>query len=130
MNIDQYNKIEYINSINKSSSVEKIHSENFYEYGEKNLSGTSLVSNRNQKDYFYKSFKRWLEHRNDVISGTGYLYQDNILMRSVSPILYENPILSSFLFRLDSILTFCVDHVKTIKRSYMFTVPKDYNFFN
>ena len=68
--------------------------------------------------------------RKTKLKNAGYDYRGKILRRSLSSYLYEEEKRAEILNHVDSIFTFLVEKVKTIKTFYNYTVPKDYRDFN
>lgn len=77
-----------------------------------------------------KSPNYCLRHRNDIIENTGFAYQDVILKKSLSSVLYLEKKRELILNLMDWIFFNIVETVKDIKKSYNWNFEKEYNDFN
>lgn len=71
-----------------------------------------------------------LRHRNDIIENTGFAYQDTILKKSLSSVLYLEKKRELILKLMDWIFFNIIETVKDIKKSYNWNFEKEYNDFN
>ncbi len=78
------------------------------------------------------SYTIWerISHRHDSIKYIGFDYRGNILKKTISPIFYNDPKRAAILQYIENILSHLVDHIKMIKKSYNWAVPKNYRDFN
>jgi len=68
--------------------------------------------------------------RVEKINNLGYNYEGKILKKTLSSYLFKDPSRSEILAKIDAILYFLVEKVKTIKTFYNYTVPKNYRKLN
>lgn len=94
--------------------------------------GVNLSNNKLniQKDLNSKSYLEHIRHQNDNILNVGFDFREQILMRTLSPVLFFNLKNANILIKIDSILSFLVDHVKSIKKTYNYFLPRNYRNFN
>lgn len=111
------------NYTNNSYSREK----NIFE--KKNISGNAFL-NINKKHLDARSFKDYLEHRKDDLQNLGFDYRDQMLMRSLPAIFFKEYKRAAFLFKIEKILNYTVDHVKSLKKTFNYILPKHYRNFN
>jgi len=78
----------------------------------------------------YRSFRNKLLHRNDKILHQGFDYRGKILSKSLSNVFYLDPKRQVILDYMDEALTYMIDHIKQIKKSFNWTLPKYYRDFN
>lgn len=65
------------------------------------------------------------------IKNTGFDYNDQILIKSLSPYMFQNERLSRFILEhLQPIMVFFINKVKFLRIYYNFAVPKDYQKIN
>jgi hypothetical protein len=94
--------------------------------------GVNLSNNRLniKKDLNAKSYLEHLKHQNDHILNVGFDFREQILMRTLSPVLFFNTKNAGILVKIDSILSYLVDHVKSIKKTFNCNLPQNYRDFN
>jgi hypothetical protein len=68
--------------------------------------------------------------RIEKINYLGYNYEGKILKRTLSNYLFRDPKRAEILQKLEEIVFFLVEKVKTIKTFYNFTVSKNYRKIN
>lgn len=82
----------------------------------------------------YKGFKDIREeskHYADDLKNLGYDYTDTLMYKSLSHIMFNNPILYNFIQDyLNKVMVLYVDAVKIVKIYYNYTVKKDYKKIN
>ncbi len=78
----------------------------------------------------YNSFWNKVRHRNDNIKNTGFDYRGNILNKSLSNVFFLEPKREVLLGAIDGVLSWLVDHIKMIKKTVNWTLPKYYRDFN
>lgn len=65
------------------------------------------------------------------IKDTGYDYENNLMSKTLSPYMFGNERLSTFLLEhLQPIMVFFINKVKFLRIYYNFAVPKDYQKIN
>lgn len=69
-------------------------------------------------------------HNSDNENGFDYQSEGNIMKKNVSPALYNNVKIAGFLNALSNIMVHVINHVKNIKKSYMYGIDIDNNDFN
>lgn len=67
---------------------------------------------------------------NDDISNLGYDYKDKVLKRSISPYLLKNANISSFIEKIEPIITEIIELPKKLKAFWNFTIDKNDTRFN
>ena len=94
--------------------------------------GVNLSNNRLniRKDLNSNSYLEHLKQQNDNILNIGFDFREQILMRILSPVLFFNTKNAGILLKIDSILSFLVDHVKSIKKTFNYYLPRNYRNFN
>ena len=102
-------------------------SDYYYDDG-KNISNNKLKDVK--KDLNAKSYLEHIKHQNDNILNVGFDFREQILMRILSLVLFFNSKNASILIKIDSILSFLVDHVKSIKKTFNYYLPRNYRDFN
>lgn len=110
----------------RHKNIESPLSDYYYDNG-KNLSNNQLNI---KKDLDSKSYLEHLKHQNDNILNVGFDFREQILMRILSPVLFFNTKNAGILLKIDSILSFLVDNVKSIKKTFNYHLPKNYRNFN
>lgn len=93
-----------------------------------NMSGNEL--DVNNKYIEKKSHEWYINHRNDLIRNKGFEYRGNILKRSLSGAMFIETKRKGLLEQLEKVLVYLVDSIKHIKKSYNYTLEKDYVDFN
>lgn len=78
----------------------------------------------------YTSFWNQVRHRNDNIKNTGFDYRGQILKKSLSNVFFLEAKREVILSAYDEIITWMVDHIKIIKKTFNWTLPKYYRDFN
>jgi len=81
---------------------------------------------------FYNKFSHtyYINHRNDNIGHTGYNFLGNVLTNSLSKIFFIEDKRDGILMKLERCINFMIDSVKTIKKSYNWTLEKSWRNFN
>jgi len=93
----------------------------------KNLSGKVL----GDPEYNYHiTFWESVKHRKDNILYTGYSYRGNVLWKSLSNIFYKEDKRRNILMALEVCVTYLIDSVKMIKKTYNYALSKNYVDFN
>ena len=80
------------------------------------------------EDYRYKSrpsYFNQIKHLNDNFKNLGYDYRGQLYRKSTSPELWGNPLQIPFIGRLEAIMTFLVEHVKYIKKTFSIAHDKE-----
>ena len=92
-----------------------------------NLSGNILGE---QEYKYYLTFWDSVNHRKDNILHQGYSFRGNVLWKTLSNMFYKEDKRRNILMALEVCITYLIDQVKMIKKSYNFTFDKNYNSFN
>ena len=71
------------------------------------------------------SFLTQAKHINDIFLNFGYDYRGNILKNGTSPELWANPLQISMYGRLEAMILFLLENVKSIKKQFAFAIDKD-----
>ena len=69
-------------------------------------------------------------NRKNEILHTGYNYRDNLFMRSMSHLLFQEDKRYEILKKMEKIMVELIDQVKTIKTFYNYAVNKNYRDLN
>lgn len=64
------------------------------------------------------------------LKNTGFDYEGKILKKSLSPLIYADPVRASILDEYEKMVFFLVEKAKMIKTFYNYTVSKDYKKLN
>lgn len=96
----------------------------------KNYSGNNLDIKEPWEHFKGKSVRYCLEHRNDDIGHLGYDYRNRILKRSLSGMLFLEQKRKAILENIELTVTYLVEYIKTIKKSFNYVFEKDYRDFN
>jgi hypothetical protein len=67
----------------------------------------------------------YMKHRNDD-SGVNYDYEKNIFNKSLSPYIFKSDLMSSFLSKLQPLVSILFDHMNLIKNWKNYNVDKFY----
>jgi hypothetical protein len=70
------------------------------------------------------------DHKNDVLKNQGYDYTNTLMNRTLSNYLFRNEKVAGYLQKLNAIMVYYLNSVKTIRVFYNFTVPKNYQKIN
>jgi len=65
------------------------------------------------------------KHINDNFLNLGYNYKGNILKKMTSPELWSNPLQIPMYKQLESMITYLLEYVKEIKKSYSIAYDKN-----
>lgn len=82
----------------------------------------------NVERYRYKSRVSYLhgaKHKNDELKNLGYDYRGQILNKTTSPELWANPLQITIYGQLEALITFIVEQVKMIKKTFSIAHDKD-----
>ena len=100
--------------------------DDFYYDDGVNLSNNKFIDSLNEtNDIIY-----YLSHRNDKIKNIGYDYRKGILKKCLSGVFYLESKRQTILNKFDKLFIFMADHIKSIKKSYNYMLPKNYRDFN
>jgi hypothetical protein len=69
-------------------------------------------------------------YNSDNQKGFDYTTEGILMKKTVSPALYQNEKTAGFLDKLSNILVHTIEHVKSIKKTYMYAIDLDNNDFN
>lgn len=71
--------------------------------------------------------KQFQNNLKNSINSNSYNYSENgnLMKKSVSPALYDNPTISNFLNHLSGLVSNLVNNVKRIKRQYIITIDRN-----
>ena len=65
------------------------------------------------------------EHRNDKDLNLGYDYRETLLDKSISSVLYGDDKRNKILKRINDLCVYMVDSVKNIKKTFIYSVPRN-----
>lgn len=68
-----------------------------------------------------------LRHKHDNIKNDGYNYQDNLLPRTLSPVLYKNNTMSEFLKYLNNMTVIMIDTIMPVRNIFFYSHNKYFN---
>jgi len=72
----------------------------------------------------------YIKHRNDKLKHTGYDYENNLLRRTLSSQMFNNPITNEFLSYLQGLLVWQIEATLVVRNFWNFTVSRYYNKHN
>lgn len=75
-------------------------------------------------------FRYKIRHRHDQLLHRGFNYHGNILYKTLSSAMFLEPKRELILAQYEKVLSFLVDTIKHIKKSYNWTVDKDEIYIN
>ena len=64
-------------------------------------------------------------HYNDNFLNLGYNYRGKLLKKNTSPELWANPLQTSLYGRIEAMVTFCLEQVKSIKKTFSYAHDRD-----
>ena len=77
------------------------------------------------------NINEYLRHRNDQILETGYDYNnEGILTKTLAGVFFIEPKRKAIINQFDKLFKFMANHVKSIKLTYNYILPKNYTKFN
>ena len=68
-----------------------------------------------------------IRHKHDNITNDGFNYSDNMLIKTLSPVLYKNDNMDMFLTKLNSMIVTMVESVLPTRNIFYFTHNKYFN---
>ena len=72
----------------------------------------------------------YIKHRKDKLKHTGSDYQNNILPRTLSHVMFENPLLCDFITEFQKLTILMIDSNLVIRNFWNYTVSKYYDKHN
>jgi hypothetical protein len=78
----------------------------------------------------YLSFWNRVRHRNDHILHVGFDYRGKILQKTLSNVFFLEAKREVLIESMDNVLSWMIDHIKMIKKTFNWTLPKYYRDFN
>ena len=73
-----------------------------------------------------KKSARWYAIRHqDIYTDLGFDYHGKVFEKTTSPVIMENKVNKSMLSRIEPMITYLIDKVKSIKLQYMFSLDKN-----
>ena len=98
----------------------------------KNQISIKIKSKINKETYCLSMFipnkksARWYAIRHqDIYTDLGFDYHGKIFEKTTSPVIMENKVNKSMLSRIEPMITYLIDKVKSIKLQYMFSLDKN-----
>lgn len=76
------------------------------------------------------NFRKHIESRHDSLLNKGFDYKNIVLKRTLSSALYLESKRKMILEKLEEPITYIINSIKNIKKSYNWTVPMDYENIN
>ena len=70
---------------------------------------------------------RNVKHRKDDLKYTGFNYEENLYRRTLSSVMFDNPILNEFLTRLQKQTILMLESTLVVRNFWNYTVPRFYN---
>ena len=106
-----------------------------------NNSTIDYYANDVDEEEIYNQSKPWdqykgespfyiLEHRNDRILHLGFDYRGKVLKRSLAKIIFIEKKREAILNKIELVIDFMIDHVKSIKKAFNYKLEKKYRNFN
>jgi hypothetical protein len=77
-----------------------------------------------------ESLYKKTESRLNRLEDTGFDYEGRIFEKSMSPLMFADPVRKSILDEIEKMVFFMIEKVKVIKTFYNYTVDKDYKKLN
>ena len=71
-----------------------------------------------------------LKHINDNESHKGFDYEENLMNRTLSTVMFKNPTTSDFITKLKDLLVLTIESNLIMRNFFNYTVPKYYNRHN
>ena len=90
-----------------------------------NIQKQNAIASKNSKYKVRNSYLNSAKHINDLYINLGYDYRGKILKKMTSPELWANPIQPPMFMQLEAILTFLIEQVKSIKKTFSISHSKD-----
>jgi len=72
----------------------------------------------------------YIKHRKDDLKYTGFDYEENILNKTMSNLMFKNPTMIEFLQQLKNNIIIMFDSVLVVRNFWNYTVDKYYNKHN
>jgi hypothetical protein len=69
----------------------------------------------------------FLKHKHDNMLHKGYNWQDNILKKTTTPFIWKNPVMHTFLSKIEKMLSLMVEKISVARNFFNYTVPKYYD---
>lgn len=66
-------------------------------------------------------------HKHDIVLNDGFNYVDNMVSKSVSPLLYKNDTNASFLGYLNKMIVTMTESILPARNIFFWSVPKHFN---
>lgn len=95
-----------------------------------NLSKNRLNIKDPNRHFEGQSVQSILEQTEDNIKHVGFEYRDSIFEKTMSNVLFLEPKRASILKMFDKVWIKLVDEIKMIKKTFNFTLDKNYRNFN
>jgi hypothetical protein len=68
-----------------------------------------------------------LKHKHDTREGDSYNYEEDLLKRTLSPVMFSNPTMRMFLDNIQKLLVVMIDNTAQVRNSLNYIVDKYYN---
>jgi len=68
-----------------------------------------------------------LKHRNDKLTDKPYDYENNLLKRTLSPHMFNNPNLREYIIRIEKMMVLLFDNISVVRNFKNYIVDKYYN---
>lgn len=72
----------------------------------------------------------YIKHRNDNLKNVGFDYENKLFQRTLSRMMFDNPILNNFLSLLQKQVVLMIESTLVVRNFYNYTVGKYYNKHN
>jgi hypothetical protein len=77
-----------------------------------------------------ESYYQSMIHSEDIIKNAGYDWRGNLMNKTLSRYLLNDPKRSQIIEQLQALLVYMVDQVSMIKKAMNYTVDKNYKYLN
>ena len=72
----------------------------------------------------------YIKHRNDDLKHTGFDYENRILRKTLSGLMFDNPTMNTFLTYLQKQVVWMIESTLVVRNFWNYTVNKYYNKHN
>jgi hypothetical protein len=81
-----------------------------------------------QKSHINELFK--IKHKHDNLKNIAYNYENDLLNKTLSPVLFKNNNLNDYLKQLQTLIVLRIDSVSLVRNKFNHIVCKYYNKYN
>lgn len=95
------------------------------------MAGTNKTGVPRSGDYLTRtSYYEYMIHLQDNLLHTGYDWRNNLFTQSTSKYLLSEPKRAGFIAQYQKLLVYVIDRISIIKKSFNYTVDKNYKYLN